>query len=150
MWFWNYFPLVFGFFVYKKVTNQERTRFSTMTEWQWYQQSGHNMILIKNDYYQYLANHISGYVVHQILTPKRKIILNLMNQRVVIHICWLSWVPYYVLYARKYEYTPTLIFQSLDGCYVLLPTFAKMQKIIYIVIIWKMSTISTFFLIGLY
>ena len=34
MFYWNYFSLLFGFLVLQKVKNQERKRFSNITEWQ--------------------------------------------------------------------------------------------------------------------
>ena len=72
------------------------------------------MIFITNKYYQYIAHHLSRYVVHHIVTLNGKRILIMMIQIVVIQIFWSALVPYYVLYGRKYKYTPTLIFQSVD------------------------------------
>ena len=74
------------------------------------------------------------------MTLKRKMILILMIQGLLIQICCKAWVPQYVKYGIKENYTSTLILQSLDGCYVLFHTFVKMPNIIQIVIIGNRST----------
>ena len=93
-----------------------------------------------NNYSQYIAHNLLRYGVHQTVTLKRKMILILMIQRVLIQICWKAWVPQYVIYGRKYKYKSTLILQWQNRCYVLFHTFAKMQKTIHIEIIRNRST----------
>ena len=51
------------------------------------------------------------YGFHKIVTLKRKRILVLMIQRLLIQIRWKVSVPQYVNYGRKDNYTSTLIFQ---------------------------------------
>ena len=67
-------------------------RFSNIPEWQRSPLSRHHLILITDNYSQYLAHNISMYLVHQILTLKMNIILILMIQRVLIQILWWAWV----------------------------------------------------------
>ena len=69
------------------------------------------MILITNNYSQYLAYNLKRYEFYHIVTLKRKIILILMIQIVVIQICRKASVSKYVNYGRKYNYISTLILQ---------------------------------------
>ena len=64
--------------------------------------------MITKNYSHFQDHHRLRYVFHQIVIIKRKRILILMIQRLLINICWKSWVPQYVNYGIRDNYTSTL------------------------------------------
>ena len=85
--FLNYVYLVSGYFVWPIVTNQVWTRLTTILELQISPYPDHRLILLANNYSQYLAPHLKSCGICQTVTMKKKRKLILIIQRVLMQIC---------------------------------------------------------------